>query len=791
MHDWLRWLFADVEGEVEFRALPNVRGEGKPELLFTRDPAVLARFVARNDVPGRAVYYGVATRQPGTAPPGRLGTLQSVPALWVDLDHVQDKEAVIALLRGCYCAPSAIIDSGGGLHAYWKLIEPEDVSDATSNDHPLVEALRGLRRVFNGDSAVCDLARIMRLPGTKNTKYGEPREVRVVHLSDTSYALHDVTDWLASQCELIGEPRNPWLAACEALGVKPALDVEEALATMAPGNIHERQLRVSASLLTAGKHEDEITARLLEATRLAAGEEGRRWDWRREEAGIREMIRGAGKKFQVVNLQQRRQERVVNGGGDVAAPVPGKSTRGVVFERVARLALEVWGRPLITVEGEFWTYEAGAWRLLDAGGLHDLRTHVHGAARTLKVVEEKVLTGAWKWIHQDPALVRRDVRWDCANVVVGLNGALEIETGRLVPHSPEHYATRKIACRIDPEAKCPRWLEFLNGALPEDTAAVIQTLQEWFGAALIKGKTRETKKGLIIYGPSYTGKTQVAKVARALISGKVCGLMVKAMSGTFGVQPLVKASAWIADDAVGPNEELDSEVYKHAITGELMTVDLKHKDQVDVEFELPVLLTMNNFPKVKDSSDAVYNRTLVLAMRVVRAVKDASRGREIADIIITEELAGILNWAAEGWRSLQQRGWFDPPAIMLAAAAEFRTENNPWKDFAELCLEEDSDRMIMRNDLTTVFNAWVKQEQGGREWSGKLIAKFLKGSMPNVVGTKVHEGAVWVGLRFKEPARAFLPLEMGAKEPPALQQLNKGLTAAVREFIGRPIVTKF
>jgi putative DNA primase/helicase len=278
----------------------------------------------------------------------------------------------------------------------------------------------------------------------------------------------------------------------------------------------------------------------------------------------------------------------------------------------------------------------------------------------------------------------------------------------------------------------------------------------------------------------------VAKVARALIGGRVCGLMVRAMSGTFGVQPLVKASAWIADDAVGPNEELDSEVYKHAVTGELMTVDLKNKDQVDVEFELAVLLTMNNFPKVKDSSDAVYNRTLVLAMRVVRAVKDASRGREIADIIISEELAGILNWAAAGWRQLYERGWFDPPPAMLAAAAAFKMENNPWKDFSDLCLEENPDRMILRTDLVGVFNGWSKQEQGGRDYTGKLIAKYLKAAMPKVVGDKIYEGAVWVGLAFKEPARAFLPLAMGEK-PKELQQLNMGLTAAIRErHVPRP-----
>jgi P4 family phage/plasmid primase-like protien len=762
-------IFRDAEGAVELRALPNVRGEGRTPCIYTRDAEEVAEFLKQWDRPEYGVFFGVCTRKPDSTPPGRLGSLLMCSALWVDLDGAKPLE----ILKGCYCPPSIIVDSGGGLHAYWLLDEPEDVSDATSNDHPLVHTLRELRRVFAGDPAVCDLARVMRLPGSHNSKHGDVRPVHVVHDSGKRYSLADLRDWLASQRELIGEPVDPFLAAAEKLGAKPALDVEEALATMAPGNIHERQLRISASLVTAGKGEDEIVEVLLGATRLAAGQEGRSWNWKKEEDGLRQMIRSAGKKFQVVELSERRRQRV-NGGEEGGAEQREAKMKGALIEKVAKLALEAWGRPVAIIRGELWTYGGGVWEPLDGERKRYFQSHVHQAARTLKAVEEKALNGAWRWIYEDLNLWRQNVEWDRAGVIVGNNGALEIETGLLLPHSPDHYATRKVPCDIDPEAACPRFTAFLEDSLPKDC---IGTVQEWMGASLVRGKPREMSKGLIVHGPSYTGKTQLANIVRALLGGAACGLSVRAMGERFGLQPLLYASGWIADDAVGRHEVMDAENYKKVVTGESMSVERKNKESLEVEFDLPVLLTMNNFPVVKDNSDAVYNRTLVLPMTNVRTEEDAI---PVAKSVIASELPGVLNFAVEGWRKLKERGRFEPPEVMLVSLREFKNDNNPFQDFAKECLLKNPDRMVDRTMLRDIFNGWLKKEmQLPRGWGPVAISGALKGACPWVKGEERHGMRTWVGIAFTEAARSYLEVEHG-QERPSLVKMNMGLTAEVR-----------
>jgi hypothetical protein len=87
------------------------------------------------------------------------------------------KEAIREHLEGLpLAAPSVLVDSGGGLHAYWLL------QDAFVLDTPdRLEAGRIIQELWvytvGGDPAVHDLTRVLRVPGTKNFKYDPPRPV--------------------------------------------------------------------------------------------------------------------------------------------------------------------------------------------------------------------------------------------------------------------------------------------------------------------------------------------------------------------------------------------------------------------------------------------------------------------------------------------------------------------------------------------------------------------------------------------------------------------------------------
>ena len=135
------------------------------------------------------------------------------PACWIDIDLIDQKlkksgqiasvtmgqireaaEGVADALRELPFPPSAIVYSGGGVHAYWRFAEPD-------TDLDTVEAVNArLATICAGDGAVRNRSRVMRLPGSMNRKYAEPVQAEVLDRFDAwarDYELSDLDDMTA------------------------------------------------------------------------------------------------------------------------------------------------------------------------------------------------------------------------------------------------------------------------------------------------------------------------------------------------------------------------------------------------------------------------------------------------------------------------------------------------------------------------------------------------------------------------------------------------------------------
>jgi hypothetical protein len=140
------------------------------------------RDLDRANTLGWGAYFAVGLRRAGLSRWQRGGVADVVvlPALFVDVD-----DPSMDALRRLQCAdpaPSCIVASGGGYHAYWWLNEP------TSDLHTAHRVLYGLAAALHGDRL--SIAQSLRLPGSRNTKPGRCNaRCRVLTLGEQRYPL--------------------------------------------------------------------------------------------------------------------------------------------------------------------------------------------------------------------------------------------------------------------------------------------------------------------------------------------------------------------------------------------------------------------------------------------------------------------------------------------------------------------------------------------------------------------------------------------------------------------------
>lgn len=171
--DFYDLMYAGSKGFIEIRELPAKRNNQHwvPYDKVTQKVS---------ELPNGNIYHGCATRKNGI---GTKDGIIEIPYLWADIDFETTRERwVLIKLNDCKCKPSIIIHSGNGLHVYWKFKSPFLIKH--SKDISYIENyLKILASYFRADMASTDIARILRVPGTKNYKYDPPKDAYISFIS--------------------------------------------------------------------------------------------------------------------------------------------------------------------------------------------------------------------------------------------------------------------------------------------------------------------------------------------------------------------------------------------------------------------------------------------------------------------------------------------------------------------------------------------------------------------------------------------------------------------------------
>ena len=177
----------------------------------------VASFVERYDVPGMGVYYGADHTRTREPPARTIVNVLPVPRALVDND-VTAKDDLLRTAAGLLRPPSLIVDSGRGLHPYWLLDEPEDVSRAVTNNHPVVSTAASSCAGSSPATLRCATSPASCACRARKTRSTASRGRARSSTKRPALQLHRPQEWVTWQRALIGEPVNPFLAAAEEAG---------------------------------------------------------------------------------------------------------------------------------------------------------------------------------------------------------------------------------------------------------------------------------------------------------------------------------------------------------------------------------------------------------------------------------------------------------------------------------------------------------------------------------------------------------------------------------------------
>lgn len=307
----------------------------------------------------------------------------------------------------------------------------------------------------------------------------------------------------------------------------------------------------------------------------------------------------------------------------------------------------------------------------------------------------------------------------------------------LVDHSPEFFTDTAVVVPYENEARCDRWMKFLDELWPgdEDSQAL---LQEWFGYVLA-GSTG-LHKILTLVGPRRSGKSTIAWALEQLLggTGQVDHPTMARLAEPFGLAPMLgKRLAVVGDARIGKSDPAIVEKLLMISGEDPVTVNRKNRDELNVKLGARLMIVSNDMPDLRDTTGALASRFLPLRIRI-----EGFLGREDFTLkrTLQDELPGILTWSLAGSDRLWAReGRFTLGDAVLKSMDEVERSASPVKAFVgDLLVLDTSDEAIVPKDAVyEAYTMWCASE--GYMAKGKnVFFRDLLAAYPGQLDTGRH-----------------------------------------------------
>ncbi|QPB09794.1 DNA primase [Streptomyces phage Shady] len=328
------------------------------------------------------------------------------------------------------------------------------------------------------------------------------------------------------------------------------------------------------------------------------------------------------------------------------------------------------------------------------------------------------------------------------------NGVVDLRTGAMRAHDMRDMLTTTLPLDYDPNARCPRWEEFIREIMPNmpDMPGYLQRLTGYG----ITGHTSE-QCFAVLWGKGANGKSVYAETLSSIfgaITKTTPFATFESKGGSGGIPNDIAAlrGSRLVMASEGESGKPMSEAVLKRLTGkDRVTARFLNKEFFTYAPTFLIMLATNHKPSFRSQDEGLWRRVKLLPFK--RYFAPHERDYDL-DRKLMAESAGIIAWAVRGAVEWYRDGLKDPD-VVRNATREYRETSDTLAGFFPDVLRPTGG--LERIDGTEVYNAyrdWCEAEglQSKEVWSRTMLYRMLEERGIQRVRTSKGQALIGVSL---------------------------------------------
>gem|GEM_PF-2463770 len=607
--------------------------------------------------------------------------ITKVNALFVDIDS---GDYDVEKLKALSVKPHFIVaTSPSRCHVYW-LIDGCVVEKFSKHQ-------KALAVLLGGDEKVCDLARLMRLPGTINWKHEKPFLCKIVYKNDiqTKIPIASFVKRMklrppsSESVVAVASPSAP-VNSLEASNEKRS-EIADALQRISPED-RDDWLRVGMAI---NSEIPDQSGYLL-------------WvDWAKKSTKFDEVEhKRIWSKFKRDGNVTLRTLFFLAGNSGPAEEQHDECSLSDLFVEVSVCRLR-----FVTDLQRWFAFDGGIWRtevnVVEIEAKKFIAKLFASQSRSIQTGLRKFrqVSGIRSITSQaalDERMHAKSADFDSREQLFAVgNGVIYLPTGKFRPATALDMLARRANIEYVEDAKCPLWLQFIDEVTCGDKR-LARLLQRALGYSLF-GHAKEQVFFLLVGGGG-NGKGVLMRIISQLLGDYAQSVAPNLLTSAYSGNPnspspaieQLEGARFIACSELPTSRQLDKAFVKQLAGGDTLTARGAYAQQKTFKPTGKLWISANDVPEIAIGDRAMWRRLIPIPFL-------AQFTGERADIDLEAKLlaegSGILNWLLNGAKTYAEKGALSRTAIQsyIESLKKEADSVQSWLDEACIIGEENQE----------------------------------------------------------------------------------------------------